>query len=109
MKNKFPKKLAFLSLALSVGIILSYVEYLLPPIFAAVPGIKLGLANTVTVFLLYKQSFRSAAAVSLLRVCLISLLFASPMTLAYRLCGAVLSLLVMCLLKKTSLFQLIGF
>lgn len=102
------KKLAFLGLAVSAAMILSYVEAVLPPIYAAVPGVKIGLANVVTVFLLYRFSIKEAAAVAAVRVVLSALLFGSVITLWYSLAGAVLSLAVMALLKKTNLFSCVG-
>ena len=39
MKEK-TKKIAFLGVITSVALILAYVEAILPPIYAAVPGIK---------------------------------------------------------------------
>ena len=47
------RKLALYGLLTALAMILSYVEALIPFSFA-VPGIKIGLANTVTVFALYK-------------------------------------------------------
>jgi heptaprenyl diphosphate synthase len=100
--------LAYMSISLALGMILSYVEFLLPPIYAAVPGIKLGLANIAVMFLLYKCGPWQAFVVSMLRVALSSLLFGSPLTLAYSLSGAILSFIVMVLLKKASVFTTCG-
>lgn len=51
---------------------------------------------------------KTAIAVSLVRVLLVSLLFGNFLGLAYSLAGAVLSLAVMILLKKTDLFSTLG-
>jgi len=103
-----PKRLILLSLLTALSIVLSYVEMLLPPIYAAVPGIKIGLANIVIVFLLYRVSFRSAFLVSIVRVALVSLLFGNAVMLAYSMAGAVLSLCLMAILKKTNRFSSIS-
>lgn len=87
--------------------ILSYIESLIPP-FIPVPGIKLGLSNIIIVFVLYKLGAKPAFTLSVLRVLLSSLLFGSVLTLAYSLAGAVMSLLLMTLLKKTGLFSATG-
>ena len=50
------RKAAFMGLLSALAIILGYVETLLP-VFVAIPGIKLGLANLVTVFLRYQPQF----------------------------------------------------
>ncbi len=102
------KKLTTLGILASLAMVLSFVETLLPPIYAAVPGIKIGLANIVNVFLLYKFSVKDTAVVTLIRVLTVSMLFGNMMTLAYSLAGAVLSITIMALLKKTNLFSTVG-
>ncbi|MBQ2703939.1 MAG: Gx transporter family protein [Clostridia bacterium] len=88
--------------------ILAYVEVLLPPIFPAVPGIKMGLPNIIIVFLLYRRGPIPAIAVSLLRVALVSMLFSNAMALLYSLSGAILSLLVMIILRKLNFLSTVG-
>lgn len=102
------KKITFLGLFAAVAIVLSYVEHLLPPIYAAVPGIKLGLANIVNIFILYKFTVKEAAAVTLVRILTVALIFGNFMTLMYSVAGAVLSITVMALLKKSKLFSTVG-
>jgi len=104
MKNK---KVAFLGLTIALAMIMSYIETLFPLNFA-VPGIKMGLANIVIIFVLYRMSFKDACIVSLIRVFLVSLLFGNIMAMSYSLAGAVLSLLVMYALKKAEKFSVIG-
>ena len=101
------KTLVFLSLFTAVAMVLSYIEAILPPIWSAVPGIKIGLPNIVIVFLLYRMSVKSAA-VSLVRILLSALLFGNAVTLLYSLAGAALSLAVMAILKKIDRFSMIG-
>lgn len=109
MKNDLSRirRLTFLGIFASLALLLSYVEFLIPPLFAAVPGIKLGLPNIVIIFVLYRFGLWDAAAVSFLRLALSALLFGSVMTLAYSLAGAVLSLFIMVLLKKFDAFSTI--
>lgn len=92
------KKLTALSVSVALSLVLSYIESLIPPL-VAVPGVKIGLANIVTVFLLYSYSFREAAVVSFIRVSLSALLFGSTVSLIYSASGALLSLLGMALIK----------
>lgn len=108
MKKNKTKQLAFLGLCTAVTLILSYVEALLPPLWSAVPGIKMGLPNIMIIFLLYRFSLKEAAAVSLVRLAAVALLFGNVMTLAYSFAGAVLSLAVMTLLKKSDRFSMVG-
>ena len=101
------KKVAMLGLTIALAMIMSYIEALVPLSFA-VPGIKMGLANIVIIFVLYKIGTKEAILVSLIRVILVSLLFSNVMAMAYSIAGAVLSLSVMWLLKKTDKFSFIG-
>ncbi len=107
MKSK-TKKIAYLGLLTALAMVLSYVEVLLPPIIASLPGIKMGLANIAVVFALYVFSFREAFMISLVRVFAMSLLFGDVLTLAYSTAGAVLSLSVMFVLKRTDKFSTVG-
>lgn len=102
------KKIAFIGLFATLALLLSYVEFLLPPVFVSVPGIKMGLPNVVVLFVLYTLGEKYAALVSFVRILLSSLLFGSVLTLAYSVAGAILSLAVMMILKKTDLLSTVG-
>ncbi|MBQ9847086.1 MAG: Gx transporter family protein [Clostridia bacterium] len=102
------KKLTVLALFSAVAIIFSYIEAILPPIWSAIPGIKVGLSNIVTVALLYKFSLKEAAIVAFIRIIIIALLFGNVMTLIYSIAGFVLSVTIMAILKRTSLFSTVG-
>ena len=106
--KKTSLKIAQLGLCTALALILAYVESLFPPLFAAVPGIKVGLPNIAVIFVLFRFGFREATFVSCVRVVAVSLLFGNPMTFAYSIVGAVLSLSVMALLRKLDLFSIIG-
>ena len=92
------RKMTSLSVAVALAMILSFIESLIPPL-VSVPGVKIGLANIVTVFLLYVFGWREAGVVSLIRVFLSALLFGSTVSLIYALSGALLSFVLMALLK----------
>ncbi len=107
MKNK-SKAVAFIGLCTALALVLAYVEVLLPPLFSAVPGIKMGLPNIIIVFLLYRRGAASAVTVSALRLILVSLLFGNGMAFLYSLAGATLSLLAMILLRRVRWFSVVG-
>ena len=107
MRNK-TRRIALLGVLISVELVLSYLEVMLPPISTAVPGIKMGLPNLIIIFVLYKFGLKEAVTVSLIRVFIVALLFGNVMTLAYSVAGAVLSLGLMTLFKKINLFSQIG-
>ena len=109
MKSRYStKRIAFLGLCTAVALIFAYVESLLPPLIASVPGIKLGLPNIAIIFILYRFGLWDAAAVSFVRIVIVALLFGNPMTFAYSAAGAVLSLLVMALLRRMNFLSVIG-
>lgn len=107
MKNK-AKKTAFLGVLTGVALVLSYLEAIIPPIYSAVPGIKVGIPNIVVILVLYRFGLKEAAAVSFMRVFIVGLLFGNAMTLAYSIAGAVLSLLAMALFKRLDKFSVVG-
>ncbi len=107
MRHK-SKKIAFLGLCAGVALVLAYVEALLPPLYAAVPGIKLGLPNIAIIFILYRFGLREATVVSFVRIVAVTLLFGNPMTFAYSVAGAFLSLLVMTILRKLNFLSIVG-
>lgn len=102
------KRLAYLGVCTSIALVLAWVESLIPPLYAAIPGIKLGLPNIAILFILYRYSVWDAAAVSFVRIVIVALLFGNPMTFAYSLAGAALSLLGMALLKRVRFFSTVG-
>lgn len=91
----------------AAAIVLGYIEAQIPYFFT-VPGIKLGLANSVAVFALYRLSAAGAAAVSAVRVLAAGLLFTSPFAMLFSAAGAAVSLCVMILLKKSGRFSTVG-
>lgn len=95
MKNK----VAQLGVMLALAMVFSYIESLIP-FFFGIPGMKLGLANSLVVMLLYLYSAKDALIVNLLRILLSGLLFGNPFSIIYSLAGGLLSFLVMYLLKK---------
>ena len=101
------RKIALLGLCTAIAMVFAWIESQLPPLVAAVPGIKLGLPNIVIIFCLYRFGWKEASAVSFVRIVAVSLLF-NPATLPYSLAGGFLSLLGMTLLKKTDLLSTTG-
>ena len=100
------KKTNLLAMLTAVAMILSYVESLLPSV--GIPGVKMGLANIAVIFALFRFGWKEAAALSLVRVVLVSLLFGSVGAMLYSLAGAVLSLAVMALLRRIDRFSTVG-
>ena len=101
------KKTAFCGLVLALALIAGYAESLIP-VAVAIPGIKLGAANSVILILLYMAGIKEAFIVNISRVVLSGFLFGSMSSILYSLSGAVFSLLIMTLLKKMDRFSISG-
>lgn len=100
-------RIAYTALLAALALIFSYIEVLFP-FNIGVPGVKLGIANLVIIVTLYHMDWRYAMGVNLLRVVVAGLLFTGVFGALYSLAGAILSMLVMALLKKTDLFSVTG-
>ncbi len=101
------KKVALSGVFIALAMILSYLESLVPLSFA-IPGIKLGLANLVTIVALYKLGIKQAIIISMGRILLSGVLFGNMMIIIYSIAGATLSIFVMCLAKHMKIFSATG-
>jgi len=101
------KTLTTCALLTALALIFSYVEFLVP-LSLGIPGIKIGLANIVIVMALYSLGPVHALVINLIRIALSALLFGNLFSALYALCGGLVSLAVMAVLKKTGVFSLTG-
>lgn len=85
------KKITLISLLTTIALIIFMLEAQLPPL-TAIPGIKLGLANIVTLFALYYLGKCEALCVLLLRICLASIFAGQAISFIYSLSGGLLCL-----------------
>lgn len=92
--HKSTQEIAFLGLFVSLSMILSYLESLIP-VYLGAPGIKTGLANLFVLLLLMKKRVREAVIVNLLRIILSGFLFGNFFSIVYSIAGAALSMTVM--------------
>lgn len=104
------KKIAKLSMLLSISVVLGLIESFIPIFNGIAPGVKLGLANIVIVFAIYELSFKDALYISILRVFLIGILRTGlfSITFFFSLVGALLSIIAMYLVKKISNMSVVG-
>ena len=105
--RKVGNRVAVFGVFTALALIFSYIELLIPVNFG-IPGAKLGLANLVTVIVLYKTDWREALLLSVVRVVLAGFLFGNLFGILYSLAGGLLSVTVMAALKKTGTFSVIG-
>lgn len=108
MKNMSKNKMtAMCGVFIALALVLSYLESLVPLNFA-VPGVKLGLANLVTVVALYMLGLKPAILISIGRIILSGILFGNVTVIIYSLAGAGLSIVVMCIVRKIKIFSVTG-
>lgn len=69
---------------------------------------KLGLANLVTILVLYKMGWKDALLLSVVRIVLGGFIFSNLFAVFYSLAGGLLSLSVMGIVKKTGKFSVVG-
>lgn len=91
----------------ALAFVFSYLEFLIP-INLGIPGVKLGLANLVTIVALYTMGIKEACTLSLVRIVLNGLTFGNPSAMLYSLAGGILSLLAMAAAQKFKLFSVTG-
>lgn len=101
------RRIALCGILIALAMLLSYLESLVP-IHMAVPGVKLGLANLVTIVALFRLGLRDTVVISVGRIVLSSVLFGNFAVLLYSLAGAFCSILAMEILKKCKMFSVTG-
>lgn len=93
------KRLTSLALLTVIALIIFVVEMQIPNPFP-IPGIKLGLANIVTVYAVYHYRAYEVITLAFVRVFLGSLIGGNMMAFTYSLAGSALCLAGMILLKR---------
>lgn len=91
----------------ALAMIFGYVEAILP-ISIGIPGVKLGLANLVVVFALYRLKPSEAFLINTVRIILVSFLFGNLSMMIYSLAGGAASFAAMLLIKKSGKFSIYG-
>ena len=96
------KKFTRLSMLLALSVALNVIEASLPLFNGYIPGLKLGLANIVTLFIIYQFSLKDAFYVGILRVFLVGILRTGlfSTTFFFSLSGVIFSIICMYLAKN---------
>ncbi len=100
------RRLAFAAVFLSIMMALGYLESFLP--VSPIPGIKLGLANSVLILSLYWLGIPVSFEIMVVKNVLLGLLLGNPMLIPYSLSGGFLSLTVMSILYRRKGFSPVG-
>lgn len=88
------RQIALRGALMALAMVLSYMESFIPLVIA-VPGVKIGLANIVTLIALYKLGMKDALIISIGRILLSGILFGNLTVIIYSLAGAAFSLAAM--------------
>lgn len=101
------KNVVYCGVLIAVAMLIGYIEQNLP-LNIGIPGVKLGLANAVTIVALSVLGKKEAILITELRVLLATFMFGKIFAMVFSIAGSVLSLVAMLLLKKTGKFSNIG-
>ncbi len=88
-------RVALAAILTSAALALSYLEGFI--VIPTLPGVKLGLANLIIMFVFFNLGKAWALLVSLIRVFVVSLLFGSVSSFMFALFGAILSFAILML------------
>ena len=97
------QKIARFGLLTALALVLGLMDRAIPLsvlLGGALPGIKLGLANTVLLYAVYLMDWKSCILLMLTKVLLSGLIFGSLSAIWFSLAGGALSLAVMLLIRK---------
>lgn len=103
------KRIVILGLMVALALVLSIIESWFP-VPLPVPGVKLGLANIITIAVIIFYDFKDAVSVVFIR-CILASIFGGGVTgFLFSISGGILSTVVMYLLYKrgSKLFSTIG-
>ena len=109
MAMKKTTRLTLCALLIALALALSYTERFIPlQMVIPLPGVKLGLANIVTLIALYLLGSRYAFAILIPR-CIFGAVFGGGITgLLFSLTGGILAMGVMALCRKLKIFSVYG-
>jgi len=93
------KKITLTSMMVAIALVLNYIEMLIPINFG-IPGVKIGLANIVSLTTLFILGPIPAISVQIGRILLGGLMFGSGISILYSLSGGLLSISIMIAIYK---------
>ena len=106
MRNKSAQG-AVSGLLTSLMLVLGLIERQFP-LTAAIPGIKLGLANSVLLYALYMLGIKQSIVLMLLKALMSWVIYTNMSAMFYSLAGGVMSLVAMILLSRMKGISIIG-
>lgn len=100
------KSQLYATILLSISLILSYIENLFPFSVGGL-GVRIGLANLVTIIALKTLSIRASFIINVLRIGIIGILFANSVRIMLSISGFILSFLLMLIMLKKLQFSIV--
>jgi heptaprenyl diphosphate synthase len=101
------KTLTRMALLSSVMLVLSYIERQIPAV-STIPGVKLGLANTVLLFAIFLMRPKHAWTLMVIKVGIAGLVYLNGLAMLYSLAGGTLSLVAMYGARKIPGLSIVG-
>lgn len=92
------KKLTYMAMLTAISMIVFLIEAQIPLPFA-IPGVKLGIANVITLYAIWTLGWKEAGAILIIRIFLGNVIAGNVMAMAYSLAGGLLCWVIMSLLK----------
>lgn len=104
------KKFTRLSLLLALSVVLNIIETIIPIFNGMIPGVKLGLANTIVLYVLYTYDTKEVYYISILRVVIVGILRTGIFSISFFLSlgGSLLSATIMLMIKKWTKLSILG-
>lgn len=104
------KKLIFLAIMISISIVLSIVESMISVWIFIIPGVKLGLANIITLIILYTYGKKEAFLVVVIRILLVALVSPVSTVISFSLSvsGGLFAILAMILVKEVKSLSILS-
>lgn len=91
----------------SVMLVLSYLESQLGAV-AVIPGVRLGLANTVLLYAIYLMRPKAAWTLMVVKVGISALVYMNGLAMLYSFAGSLMSLMVMYAMKRLPGISIVG-
>ena len=109
MKKNKVNQMTMCAILISMALVLSYMERFIPlQMLIPLPGIKLGLANVVTLMALFFLGTKSAFTILIIR-CILGSVFGGGISgLVFSMTGGILAMGVMCIFRQYKRISIYG-
>ena len=107
MRNKSAQRIALSGLLTSLMLVFGLIERQFP-LTTAIPGVKLGRANSVLLYALYMMGVKQSIILMLLKALMSWLIYMNMSAMLYSLAGGAASLLAMILISRVKGVSIVG-